>query len=130
MTKIYLSARLARQPEVLQYAARLKSCGFQVVSSWHNSPVTDDVPYERRWSAARDEFRQIQECDIFIAFTDTADIGYSTGGRHVELGMAIACGKEVYRIGLDENIFHTYCEKYYSFNDFLRYCGIMPFDAE
>jgi hypothetical protein len=54
---------------------------------------------------AAEDLDDISESDYLIAFTESAGTGHSRGGRHVELGFALALGIPVHIIGPRENIF-------------------------
>lgn len=47
----------------------------------------------------------VQRSDVVLAFTERPEVGYTTGGRWVEFGYAIALGITVIVVGPRENIF-------------------------
>ena len=51
---------------------------------------------------AQCDLRDIAACDVFVLVDDGEP---SSGGRHVELGYALALGKHVVRVGPGSNIF-------------------------
>jgi len=54
---------------------------------------------------AAEDIADVQSADMMIAFTEEPRSCASRGGRHVELGMAIAYGIPVTIIGPRENLF-------------------------
>lgn len=122
--KIYLAARYSRRLELCGYREELVTLGFEVTSRWLNGnrqlddkgvPIGDSG--ERRFEEGdtavdhlRAHFAQEDMSDVLsagtcIAFTEEPRSGNSRGGRHVELGMALAAGKQVIVIGPRENVF-------------------------
>jgi nucleoside 2-deoxyribosyltransferase len=110
--KIYLAARFSRRDELIQRKEALESFGFVVTSRWLTDHYAEWVsidpttvaPEERgRW--AMGDLSDIEECQCLIHFTGNAEIGYSTGGRHTEMGYALALGKQIIVCGPRENIF-------------------------
>jgi hypothetical protein len=52
------------------------------------------------------DLEDLRKADTLIAFTDASD-RYSSGGRHVEFGVAVERGMEIYVIGPRENVFYA-----------------------
>lgn len=81
----------------------------------HGVPITDDG--ERRFEAgdravnhlrehfATEDVADVLAADTLVAFTEPPRASASRGGRHVELGLALAAGKHVVVIGPRENVF-------------------------
>jgi len=104
--KIYLSARYRRFQEMQLYASTLEKIGHKVVSSWINGAHEardNDVSMWRKF--AEKDMEELKEADCLVAFTEHPDSDYARGGRHVELGMAIVWGKEIWVVGYIENVF-------------------------
>lgn len=112
--KIYLCSRYQRFPEMQLYAAKLEKLGHTIVSTWINGAHQNANDDESAWAqfAAKD-MADLSNADCVVAFTEYPDSGYSRGGRHVELGMALAWGKLVWVVGHIENIFCTLPEVNY-----------------
>ena len=75
---------------------------YDVVSTWD----LDEKDYDPGscFRAIRD-YVQIKECDVFIC-----EVGdkLSGGGKHTELGIAMALGKPVILVGArEDNVFHS-----------------------
>lgn len=126
MTGVYLAGRYDRREELQGYAARLAELGVKVTSRWlagHECADADCSPEELRRFAAED-LVDIYRADLFVAFTeDPATAGYHSGGRHVELGYAIAWGLDVAVVGPRENVFHwlEIVEQFDTFDDFVAW---------
>lgn len=109
MTGVYLAGRYDRREELQGYAARLSQLGFLVTSQWLTGHACADgecTPDELR-RFAREDLVDIDRAGLVVAFTeDPATAGYQSGGRHVELGYALAWGRSVVIVGPRENVFH------------------------
>jgi hypothetical protein len=122
--RVYLAARYSRRLELCGYRAALAQHGITVTSRWlngchqldnHGGPITDDG--ERRFQAgdpAVDHLRQhfatedvadVLAADTLVAFTEQPRAAATRGGRHVELGIALAARKQVVIVGPRENVF-------------------------
>ena len=106
---IYLAARYRRRQELTEYGDQLKADGHIVTSRWvyvegrsSDSKANTD---ELRTRYAQEDIEDLQAADTVIAFTEEEHSPYSRGGRHVELGMALAWHKDVYLVGNPENVF-------------------------
>jgi len=118
---VYLAARYSRREELLSYRAQLEAMGFTVTSRWLNGAhqvdnnglqLGDDG--ERLVEACADpiagDFATEDMADVaaaytVVAFTEPPRSSASRGGRHVELGMALAWAKRVIVVGPRENVF-------------------------
>lgn len=54
---------------------------------------------------ALDDYQDVQRADVVIAFTEPPRSTASRGGRHVELGLALAWQKHTIIVGPRENVF-------------------------
>lgn len=115
MISFYLAARFGRRDELNGYRKVLEANGYLVTSRWltqHqkldlNAPAASYSADERRQFALHD-YEDVMRANRLIAFTeDPAENapGGRRGGRHVELGVALAAGKHVYVVGYQENVF-------------------------
>ena len=112
--KIYLAGRYRRRQELARYGDELQASGHEVTSRWvyarDHSPDGHTSPPEIRLRYAQEDYADLREADTVIAFTEQENTPYSHGGRHVELGMAIALRKDVFVVGPRENVFcHLPC---------------------
>ena len=105
--KIYLAARYSRQAELRGYADQLRAAGFDVTATWLDCNEASDAAGTpaslRAW--AEQDLADVQRSEALIAFTEPDDAPVSSGGRHVEMGYALALGVPVYVVGPPENIF-------------------------
>ena len=115
--RIYLAARYSRIDELNGYADDLRALGHVVDARWLNGnhqihekqaveSATMSVPIEGQQFAV-DDCVDILCADCLVAFSEPPRSGASRGGRHVELGLALAWGKRVIVVGPRENVFHT-----------------------
>jgi hypothetical protein len=108
MRSVYFAARYARQAELNQYRAELEALGCEVTSRWLTvASRRPGVAYsEEDWQrlAVVDQ-EDVLAADALVCFSEDEGLG-GNGGRHVELGMAVALGKQVILVGRREHIFH------------------------
>ncbi len=108
-TKVYLASSYSRRAEMAGHAAVLREAGLEVTSRWVNgSHELDEAATEDdRARLALEDVEDVARADAIFAFTDgPKSAGKGRGGRHVELGLALALGKRVLLIGPPENVFH------------------------
>lgn len=103
---VYLSASMSRVSEMRTRARTLLRLRFRTVSSWIRAAGDERTP-QGRAEAAVEDLRDLDEAGLVLAFTEPPG-AYFTGGRHVELGYALAMGKRVVVIGPVENVFHDH----------------------
>lgn len=129
--KFYLAARYARYAEMNIVAQTITNSGHEVTSRWikgehqlmngkpigenveaaiNNANLTSAEITHARGMFASIDMEDINVADAIIAFGEPRDICQrdsqaARGGRHVELGYAIALDKEIYVIHYRENIF-------------------------
>lgn len=128
--KIYLASRYSRREELCLYRAELEAMGHTVTSRWLNGshqidkagiPIGDKgeklVEGDSRANspeanALRTHFvtedcADVEEADLVISFTEPPRSALENrGGRHVEFGLALGLGKNVWVVGYRENLFH------------------------
>ncbi len=109
--RVYLAAALERRGELRTYARLLARRGVRVVARWLDYDNVDaDLDADGRARAAWECVADLQVADLVLVFTpaEGAAVGYQTGGRHVELGIAIGLEKPIVIIGPAENVFHAH----------------------
>lgn len=113
MSRIYLAARYSRRDELVQYAMRLRAQGHVITSRWlqgHHQVDDQGLSAEAdptdRTRFALEDWSDLKGAEIVISFTEPPRSSNSRGGRHVELGAALALAKRVVVIGPRENVFH------------------------
>lgn len=121
--KIYLAAASYRQKEIRNNHRKLERRGYEVVSSWVFMKSLGDVAKFPR--EAKRDLTQVDEADLVITFTEDPKIKkYTTGGRHIETGYAIAKNKKILIVGPRENVFHYLgYPQFDSFKEVLAYLG-------
>jgi hypothetical protein len=114
---VYLAARFAAHQEMRGVRDALTALGLTVTSRWidldpavvggqngigesqMNSDPAACAPY------AQADLEDLMAADTVAIFTQFGPSG--TGGRHVELGVALACSKRIIVVGPRENILMT-----------------------
>lgn len=119
--KIYLAARYSRIAELNAYKRELEAWGHIVTSRWlngeHQRHGADAAKAVERHNLdsypelgalfAQDDIDDLIEADIVIAFSERVGAANTgRGGRHVEIGIALALKKRISLIGHRENVFH------------------------
>jgi nucleoside 2-deoxyribosyltransferase len=111
-------------------AAELRENGIGVTSRWMDEAVPHtvsmaDVPDAYHAETAEADLEDIHNADILVSFVPTdselTQVSVATasrGGRHVELGYALALGKPIYVVGPKENVFHHLPGKMTHFSSF------------
>ena len=114
--KIYLSACYRRQLEMQRTARELETFGHEITSRWiSEAPFLGEEhrqPVSTRAKRAQRNLVDLAQSDCLIAFTERPPSGPGRGGRHVELGIALANGLRTIVAGWQENLFHTLVEFY------------------
>ena len=110
---IYLAGAYKRRLEIRDYAEQVESMGHTVMSRWlyggsmELDKGEDSVSYSMDVQQfALNDIEDIENSDILISFTEPR-FSVSTGGRHVEFGMAVRMKKKLIAVGPRENIFYT-----------------------
>lgn len=103
---VYLCARYGRVEEMRAVARVLDAHRVGCCSRWLWTDNEEEAMTLPARGAMADEcLEDIRAADVVVAFTEPADSPYSRGGRHVELGYALALRKPVVILGPVENIF-------------------------
>ena len=105
--RIYLAARYRRRPEMQRRAEELSALGHHVTSRWiRGSHSVSDGLDDPSWARfAQEDFEDVAAADAVVCFLEPG--GGGSGGRHVELGMALGQGKRTIVVGEPEHLFHT-----------------------
>jgi hypothetical protein len=109
--KIFLSSRYSRRLEMCDVREVLEAKGHTVTSRWLDTMwrETDEhgsasAPPAHRAEYAVKDLEDVAAAQCLIAFTEPPRSN-GRGGRHVELGAALALGKRVVVVGFRENLF-------------------------
>lgn len=100
MPRVYIAAPAPLIDHARALRNVLVAAGDQVTARWL------DVPFEDTPAAARMDLDDIDAADLLIALNPEPWRQKGTGGRHVELGYALARGKQVLLVGARTNVFH------------------------
>lgn len=103
--KVYIAASYTNIVAAKRLGIKLAEEGFDILSYWHidgNSPIDSD--YHSGSRAIRD-YHSVERCDLFIELI--GDNG-SKGGRHCELGLALAWGKKIMLVGEPDDCIFTW----------------------
>jgi hypothetical protein len=101
--RIYIAASFRRREQCQQLVAMLEPQGCHVTSRWLKDPEAAG------WApavAAERDMEDVRDASGVMFLAETPDVGFLTGGRHVEAGLALAWGKWLWVIGERENVFH------------------------
>jgi hypothetical protein len=129
---VYIAGRFDRRGELVHAVHQLEELGITCTANWiTEEPDLSELPEGSQTSAliewALRDVEDVTAADTLIAFTedlmlyDNVPSVWARGGRHVELGMALALGMRVVVVGPRENIF-TYLpqvEVVSSFDEFI-----------
>ncbi len=134
--KFYFAARYGRLDELTEYRGVVGSLGHEVTSRWLNGShrITDtgllQVETVRESGArfASDDLEDIWSADTVVCFTDAPRSVASRGGRHVEMGYALALSRQVVVVGPRENVFCClpHVDVYESWDDAMAWISRQP----
>lgn len=125
MHRIYLCASYARRNEMFDISMQLAELGFEVTSRWvggstvgvfaaaqgaDSAPGTPEAfrAIQQARQAAWTDLQDVERADTLLVFGGQPSWAPFTGGRHVELGYALAMKKRVILVGPRENLFHWF----------------------
>jgi hypothetical protein len=113
--KVYLAARYDRALEMCRVALLLQEAGHEVTSRWIKGHDSTDPAVLARF--AQEDIEDVAAADVLMLFTEP-NIQGTRGGRHVEFGIALALGKRIVLVGVNnaKNIFQHLPEVYRAHN--------------
>lgn len=110
--KVYIASRYEDREDALALKKFLEEHGFIIVAQWL-TPKDDDQPMEKIkdnvelvQEIGERAIRDIYESDVIVVMSPKKAHGTGTGGRHVELGIAMGSQKGIVIYGERENVFH------------------------
>ncbi len=108
---VYFAACFARRIELCHYAEELRANGFVMTSRWLDGSkklgARELGGVGRGAELARMDFEDLGRADICVAFTEPrTGEERGRGGRHTELGIALALEHRVMLVGPREHVFH------------------------
>lgn len=113
MARIYIAARFSRRPEANRLAHVLQAAGHHITSRWVRPDCDHVLPTglsARAADAERERFaledlQDLNDSNWVISLQEEPRSN-DRGGRHVELGYAIALGMRITIVGPRETVFH------------------------
>ena len=112
MTRFYLAARYSRRDSIRELIPAFRRVGLDLQARWLHGTHTiaagaDEVGANAQGrDFARDDYEDVTAARFMVAYNPEEDYRTGRGGRHVELGIALAQGKPILLAGGRENIFH------------------------
>ena len=110
--KIYIASRWDDREDALLIKKFIEDKGLVCTSTWltpHDEQGMDalkNAAIEKPRQRAVKDFEDIDDADVYLVYSPKKSHRNGTGGKHVELGWALAHGKRCVLIGERENIFH------------------------
>lgn len=98
--KVYIAAPYPMRATAIELMTKLEALGVTVTSSWLRAEDEMNDKY------ARLDLADVRRADALVAMNPAAWHNTGTGGRHVELGYALALKRPVVLLGDPSNIFH------------------------
>ncbi len=103
--KVYIAAPYPARTDAIAVMHRLESVGHHVTSRWLKDDEDPfDVTAQSKYAAKA--LADVRVADVLLALNAPEWANAGTGGRHVELGCALALGKQVVLLGRRSNVFH------------------------
>lgn len=121
--KIYLSGSFKARQQIRERAFELQDHGHECVSNWLFEPALQvGDPETEAWqmrARGNEDIIDVSRADLFVMFAEWPS---STGGRFVELGVALALRIPVVIIGKRETVFsyHSTVKRYDTWAEFLE----------
>lgn len=110
--KIYIASRWDDRDDALMIKKFIEERGLICTSTWltpHDEQSMDALKkavIEKPRQRAIKDFEDIDASDVYLVYSPTKSHRNGTGGKHVEMGYAMAKGKTCVLVGVRENIFH------------------------
>ena len=102
--KIYLAAPYGKMNLMQKWEQRLVAAGHECTAKW----IRGDEENMTLANAAQMDLDDIDAADVVISYVLPKGTMFSSGGRHVEFGYALARDKIVVCVGNGpENVFHN-----------------------
>lgn len=107
--KIYIAAPYPERLKAIALGRTLALDGHTITARWlaPSHDADDKGPTLTEWARhAREDLTDVLDCDLLIAYNPDGYENVGTGGRHVELGYALAINRRILLIGDRTNTFH------------------------
>lgn len=115
---VYFAGRFSRREELLGYKEALEQMApdygaeITVTSRWllggheWSGTADEDVPVAECARFAEEDLADLRRANVIVCFTESPRSGPARGGRHVEMGYALAMQKPILCVGYRENVFY------------------------
>ena len=105
--RFYLAGSYGRREELSRYAKKIEEVGHLVTSRWLDK---ENVPYENPITffpkSAEQDIEDIHDAQFLILFTEDRRGKMRSGGKDVDMGVALALHKQIILVGPRLNVFH------------------------
>jgi hypothetical protein len=101
---IFISGSYRRLSELSDRRSMLEKLGHHVTSRWLDGKHTVD----RLDIASFEDIEDVLHSDCLILQMEEPSVGYLTGGRWVEMGVALASGERIIVVGEGKENVHTH----------------------
>ena len=98
--KVYIAAPYELRDHAISVMHHLEALGHEVTSSWLKGVDQNDD------ATARKDLADVRSADLLLLINPAEYAGKGTGGRHVEVGYALALEIPVVIVGVRSNIFY------------------------
>jgi len=106
---IYVAAPFDGREAAAAAQIELEGYGLVTTSSWiekHLKGLDEELPAWQLAQEARQDLQDIDRAHYFVLLNDQALPQSTSGGRHFEMGYALAQKKEVFLLGPRTSVFH------------------------
>ncbi len=103
MLRVYIAARGEDQALAAEIRARLSLAGIGCTARWIDQPLTNESHDE-----AQQDIDDVRLAHALIVLKPAASHRLTTGGHHVETGIALERGMPIVLLGDAENVFHRH----------------------
>lgn len=98
--RVYIAAPYTCKPRATQVRDQLVAAGHHSTSRWLDAPSDLNAA----WACA--DLDDVRDAEVLVALNEPEYHTQGTGGRHTELGFALAWDKRIYLVGERSQIFH------------------------
>lgn len=102
-TKVYIAARGEDQALAAQVRAQLSLAGIACTARWIDQSLANESHDE-----AQQDLDDVRSADALILLKPAGSHRHTTGGHHVETGVALERGLPIVLLGEPENVFHRH----------------------
>ena len=102
--RVYIAAPYELRPVAMAARRAFVLAGVEVVARWLDAQAQDSD------LEARKDLEDITADDTLVALNPSEWARLGTGGRHVELGFALALQKRIVLVGARTNVFHQHSD--------------------